>query len=107
MDRAGGTFGEDLHLYVELQLTAKSFAKLEAAAQQKGYFQIRRPLLDDSIPVDFIDGRPNAPMGFGTAVRALVPGTDGWFLGKGNEKSGSVVIVDPTRRRLHVNAWII
>lgn len=107
IDSAGGMVGEDLTLIIEMELTAAEFRRVEDDARVKGYIAVRRPFLDDSIPVDFIDGKPNMPKGFGAAVRELQPGASGLFLGKGSVSNGSVVTLDPSRRRVVIATWIL
>lgn len=107
VDSPSGMLDQDLTLEIELELTAVDYARLEADARARGYLPLRRPLRDDSIPFDFVDGKATAPNGFGTAVRELKPGATGWFLGKGNVGRGSVVTLDPSRRRLIISAWIV
>lgn len=107
VDSAGGVVGEDLALIIELELTSEAFVRVERAARSKGYLAFRRPLRDDSIPVDFIDGKPNAPNGYGSAMSVLQPGDAGLFLGKGSAGDGSVATLDLQRRRLIIVAWIL
>ncbi|MES2521366.1 MAG: hypothetical protein V4617_01620 [Gemmatimonadota bacterium] len=106
VDQASGPVGQDLTLIVELELTESAFAAARAAAIEEGYFAVRRPMTDDSIPADYVDGKATAPQGFGPAARELRPGESGLFLWTGTPLDGSVVTLDPSRRRMIVRAWI-
>lgn len=107
VDSASGMVGEDLSLIIELELTPDAFIEVERAARSKGCLAFHRPLRDDSIPVDFIDGKPNAPKGYGSAMSALQPGDAGLFLEQGTEGDGNVATLDLRRRRLIIVAWIL
>lgn len=106
-DQTPGFMEQDLWVTVELELTTSELANVVAQARARKYWSIRRPWTDDSIHVDFVDGQPNAPFGYGAAVRHLVPGQWGLFQALGSYSNETTVTIDLARKRLFVAAFIL